>query len=392
VGRLYAAGLCAFLSGSVLCLLSWGYPALLAGRLVQGVGAAAVVGLGPTAVSLARQASRRGAAIGAVNATSGVAATSGPVLGGLLSDALGWRYLFVAGVLFGALAPLAVRALPRGAAGGGGLDWLGGLALGFALAGCLVALTWGAEGGWFSAPVLLSAGISLLAAVALAARQWTAGEPFVPRSLLASRAYVSLGAVTLLLIGVNLTVESVVPLPLADARGLSAFEVGLVLLPPALVVAAWGPVAGCLVDRHGVLVPLHLAATAAVLALVLLSTYGVGGPVWATSALVAAVGAAGTLARIATTKAVSLVVPEENLPSGMSINEMAWMVGVSLGTALFAAAVAARSGAGRALNPLHAGGFEPYSDAFLLLAAAPLLALAASAWLPRVMGKEKREP
>jgi hypothetical protein len=121
---------------------------------------------------------------------------------------------------------------------------------------------------------------------------------------------------------------------------------------------------------------LRLSTVAAVLALVLLSAFGAGGgPAWATSALVAVVGAAGTTARIATTKAVSVVSPEENMPSGISINEMVWMVGVSAGTALFAAAVAARSEAQEAVSPLYAGAFPGYSDAFIVLAVPPLLAL-----------------
>ena len=84
----------------------------MASRLVQGAGAA-VVGLGPTAVSLVFPPERRGQALGLVGAAIGVGAASGPVLGGVVTDLAGWRWLFVAGILFGALAPLAPRVLPR---------------------------------------------------------------------------------------------------------------------------------------------------------------------------------------------------------------------------------------------------------------------------------------
>jgi hypothetical protein len=93
-----------------------------------------------------------------------------------------------------------------------------------------------------------------------------------------------------------------------------------------------------------------------------------------TSALVAVVAAGTTLTKIATSTGVSLAVPEENLPSGISVNEMVWISGTSVGTALFSAVAAARSDAPESLNPLHEGAGVGYSDAFLALAV-PLLLL-----------------
>ena len=86
----------------------------------------------------------------------------------------------------------------------------------------------------------------------------------------------------------------------------------------------------------------------------------VSGPAWVTGALVALVAAGTTLAKIAST-GVSLSVPEENLPSGISVNEMVWISGTGVGTTLFSA-VAARSGASGAINPLHSGPGVGYSE------------------------------
>ena len=379
VGKLYATGLAAFLAGSAACVLAPGYPVLLGGRLVQGLGAAAVAGLGPTAVSLSHSAERRGGALGLVNAAAGAAGAAGPVMGGFLTDALGWRYLFAAGVLLGTLAPLAPKILPEGeAAGNRGLDWWGGLLLGLAVAGALLALTRGAETGWHDPLVLLSSGAALAAAVVFVLQQRVSSSPFIPVNLLRDRTYVHLGVLTLLLLGVYLTMESVAPLPLAEANGLSASRIGLVLLPPALINAAWGLFAGRLVDRYGVRAPLTAASGTATGGLLFLSAFGVGGPLWLVSGLLAVVITAGTLARVAAIKGVSLVTPRENLSSGISINEMVWMLGVSLGTALFVSTAAARSEAPEGFNPLYAGGFAGYSDAFLVLAVPLLLAFLAA--------------
>jgi hypothetical protein len=78
---------------------------------------------------------------------------------------------------------------------------------------------------------------------------------------------------------------------------------------------------------------------------------------------------------------VSLVVPEENLLSGIATNEMVWISGTSIGTALFSATTTARSDASESLNPVHVGAGAGYSDAFLLLTIPLLLALLACAKL-----------
>jgi MFS family permease len=206
--------------------------------------------------------------------------------------------------------------------------------------------------------------------------------------LLKNRAFVWLCVATLLLVGVIIAVEVAVPLPLAGIGGLGPTQIGLVLMPAALITIVWGPVSGGIVDRLGVALPTVLGVAACVIAVVLLS--GVGGPAWVTGALVAVVAAGTTLAKIATSTGVSLAVPEENLPSGISVNEMVWISGTSVGTALFSAVAAARSGATQAVNPLHSGPGVGYSDAFLALAVPLLVLLALSSTLRGTGGKPRR--
>ena len=391
VDRLYTIGLAVFFFGSFLCVVAPNFALLMSGRLVQGAGAAAVVGLGPTAVSLVFPRGRRGRSLGLVGAAIGVGAASGPVLGGLVTDLVGWRWLFVAGILFGALAPFAPRVLPRGATSPGGrLDLAGGLLFAGALGGGLLALTQGAEDGVGSLVFLLSAAVSVLALAGFVLRQRTAPVPFVPRVLLGNRAYVWLCVATLLLVGVIIAVEVAVPLPLAGIGGLGATQIGLVLMPSALITVVWGPASGGIVDHLGVALPTALGVAACVVAVVLLSGFGVGGSAWVTGALVAVVAAGTTLAKIATSTGVSLAVPEENLPSGISVNEMVWISGTSVGTALFSAVAVARSDAPEAVNPLHAGPGVGYSDAFLSLAVPLLVLLAVSSTLRGIGGKPRR--
>ena len=164
---------------------------LMAGRLVQGVGASAVVGLAPAAVGLAYPPESRGSAIGIIGASVGAGAAMGPLFGGLVTDFLGWRWLFAAGALFGALAPFALRTLPAGEADPGQrLDWPGGLLLGLALTAGLLTLTVGAEVEFSSPAVVALAVAAALLTVGLVWWQKTAESPFLPRSLFRNSPYV----------------------------------------------------------------------------------------------------------------------------------------------------------------------------------------------------------
>ncbi|CAN5638410.1 MFS transporter [soil metagenome] len=369
VRRVYAAGMLAFFLGSLVCAMAPVYSILMAGRLVQGAGAAAVVGLGSAAVSLAYDPRNRGTAIGMLGATAGVGAAIGPVAGGVVTDFASWRYLFVAGILFCLLVPFASRILPHGEAPGSQrLDLYGGMLLGLALAGLLLALTEGANRGWGTPLVVWSAFVAAAASGLLVVRQRTAENPFIPRQLLTNRFYVLLVAVTLLFLGINITIEVALPLLLAEVNDLPPSLIGFVLLPQALTLVVCGPIAGRLADRAGVTKPVQLGAAFVVVALLLLSSFGVGGPVWLASALAAVISAGTVFARIATTTGVSLAVEKENLASGLAINEMSSMLGVSVGTALFSATLSARSSSSSALNFLHTGPAVNYSDAFLMLA------------------------
>jgi len=101
---------------------------------------------------------------------------------------------------------------------------------------------------------LVSAGVAVVALVGFVVRQRTAPVPFVPRALLRNRVYVWLCVATLLLVGVIIAVE--VAVPLAGIGGLGATQIGLVLMPAALIITiVWGPASGGIVDRLGVAVP-----------------------------------------------------------------------------------------------------------------------------------------
>src|SRR3954454_9298024 len=99
--RLFLLGLGMFSAASALCALAPGAGSLIAARLVQGVGAAVVFPSSLAILAEAFQGPDRRRAIGAWGATIGLAFAAGPLIGGLLVDAFGWRAVFAASVVLG---------------------------------------------------------------------------------------------------------------------------------------------------------------------------------------------------------------------------------------------------------------------------------------------------
>lgn len=383
--RLFVTGLSIFTAGSLLCAVAPSYGVLIAGRLLQGIGSASSFGLGLAIVSTVYPPSRRGSALAVVSATVGTTAAIGPTLGGLLASALDWHLLFGVSALAGLVIPFALRLLPAGERGADRrLDWPGGLFLGLLVGAVLLGVTEAARRGPGEPLVLGCAAVAVLAAAGLALRQARAPRPFVSRELLADRLYVRLIAMNFGFLGANIPAVVALPLLLTRYSGLSPAQVGLVLLPEALAFAATGLVAGRVVDRIGTRGPLRAGLLLFVAGLFLLSSYGVGGPVWVVSGLAALLSAGTALVLFPISASVSLVVGRESIGAALGINEMCFLLGVSAGTALLTAILAVRAGAERALNPLHTGPAAAYSDAFLLGCLPPLLVLLGALTLPRI--------
>ena len=93
--RLFVAGVVIFSAGSLLAALAPSFGWLLAARVVQAVGGAAVPSLGMTLASRAYGPAARGTVLGIIAATIGAGAAIGPLVGGVLSETLGWRFIFL---------------------------------------------------------------------------------------------------------------------------------------------------------------------------------------------------------------------------------------------------------------------------------------------------------
>jgi MFS family permease len=321
--------------------------------------------------------------MGYVSSAVGSGAAIGPTLGGFIVGALGWPYIFGLTTLAGLLAPVALRIIPRGdRRPNEPIDLPGGLLLALAVAGALLAATEASRGNPGAPIVIAAIGAALAGCVGLVVRQRLAIAPFIPRDLLSNRRFVALSALSLMAMGANLPILIAVPLLLTAFNGLSPVQIGLALLPEAIVFTLLGPLAGRVVDRIGPRIPIRGGLAAMFVALASLSIFGAGAPAWVVSLLVTLLSAGFAFVNSPLTTTISLLVPPARLSSGLSMNSMLFFLGGAFGTALISAVLTARAAARSAFNPVYGGPAVAFSDAFLVQLTLLVVGFALSLALP----------
>ena len=380
---LFLIGVAIFSVGSLLSALAPNYPLLLAARVLQAGGGAAVPGLGMTLATRAYGPESRGTVLGVIVATIGVGGAIGPLLGGGLAQTLGWQSLFFVNVAAAITIPIGLKILPRDEdRSGGKLDALGGVALGLMVGGALLVPSEGARSGWTSPLVLVGAVAAIIGLIVLSARQLTASSPFIPKELLGNYRYVGVVGMSFAVMAAYLAPVIALPVLLTAFHNLSALEVGLTMLPGAILTSLFGVLAGRLIDRKGTRLPAWIGSPLMLLAVLGLSTYA-GSSVWVVAIFVGILGAGFGLMNTPLPAAVLRIVRGQMLASALSINSMLFFLGGSLGTAIFMAVATSRGGPGASpLNPLHSGAGAGFSDGFLLLAVPLFVAIALSLKLP----------
>ncbi len=250
--RLYAAGLAIFTAASAAGALAPSLETLILARVVQGLGAAFIAPLSLALLGSAFPPEHRGAMIGIWGAIGGAGIAAGPVVGGAVTEGLGWQWIFWINVPIGIVAVLlTLLKVPESRGADSHVDLLGvGLVSGAGV-GLLWALVQGAVVGWASAQVLFSAvaGVGLLATFVL----WEsrAREPMMPLHLFRNRTFTSANAVGFLSQGAIFATATLVTEYFQTVLGYSPLDAGLRFLPWTAVPLLVAPYSGRLVDRIG---------------------------------------------------------------------------------------------------------------------------------------------
>ncbi|WP_433425634.1 MFS transporter [Microtetraspora malaysiensis] len=244
VGRkqMFLAGTALFTAASVLAGAATTPAVLVAARFLQGVGSAmaSAVGLG-ILVTLFTEPRERARAIAVFSFTGAAGASIGQVLGGVLTDALDWHWIFFINLPIG-LATLAAGAyaLPavRGIGLAAGADVLGAVLITAGLMLGISTVVTGGERGWTSGVTLGSGALAAALLVAFVARQATARSPLMPLRIFRSRAVSGANLVQVLMVAALFAFQILLALYLQNVLGYGAGATGLAMLPAAALIGA----------------------------------------------------------------------------------------------------------------------------------------------------------
>ncbi len=249
--RVFLAGMVLFAVGSVVSGAAESQEALIAGRVLQGAGAAPMLSLSLALVCNAFPSAEQPRALGIWAAVSAVALAIGPLAGGLLIE-LDWRVIFWMNLPVSAVGiAITVLAAPESTdpAAGTRIDWAGLAALTVGLGGVVLALI--QSRAWGAGATVALAVLGVGALLAFRAIEGRVREPIVDFALFRNGPYFGASAAAFALVGCYWTVMFFQPQYLQDARGHSPIAAGLMILPVTVPMVFISPFSGRLIARFG---------------------------------------------------------------------------------------------------------------------------------------------
>jgi EmrB/QacA subfamily drug resistance transporter len=272
--RTFQVGLALFVSGSALCSLAPTLGWLIAARMLQAVGGSM---LNPVAMSIITNVftdpRERARAIGAWGATVGISLALGPIVGGALTETVGWRAIFWINIPIG-LAALVLTALfvPESRASRARrVDPVGQLGVIVALSSLTYAIIDGPRASWGSPQTIGLFALAFLTLVSLVLYERRRPEPLIDPRFFRSAPFSGATLIAICSFAAFSGFLFLNTLYLQDTRGYSALQAGLCTLPMAALAMILAPIAGRMVSGRGPRLPLQIGGACMIVSAVALS-------------------------------------------------------------------------------------------------------------------------
>jgi EmrB/QacA subfamily drug resistance transporter len=333
----YVACVALFGLGSLVAILAPSFGVLLAARVVQAIGAGGIFPVATAAIADRVAPEARGSALGLLGATWGLAAIVGPTVGGLLTGAFGWHWIFIPNIPLAAWVIVrALRDVPATAPNvRGPIDAAGIAVLSLGLLASMFALTrLDPHGAQIAAPFIVAGCVVAVAAfAALVPIERRAAEPIIPPALFARRQLVTTFGLEVL-IGALEGALFFVPAALVAAQHVSYAVAGLIAAVGAVAFVAVIPFAGRALDVAGSRAVLFAGAACTALGLAAFAVC-LAAPLWCAIAALALAGVGfGALLGAPTRYIVSNEAPSAMRATAVGLLSIFLIVGQILGGSL----------------------------------------------------------
>ena len=252
--RLFVAGLVVFTAGSLFSGLAWSEGALIGARALQGLGAALIT---PAALSILTttfaEGKERNVALGAWGAVGAVGAVAGLLLGGVLTDSLGWQWIFFVNIPVGVVGLVSAPLLLEESRDARikSFDVPGATLVTGGLVALVYAITQANTNGWTSVETFSFFAGAVVLLAAFVAWELRTPEPLVPFSFFRLRTVVAANAVGLVQGTASLAMFLMLTLYMQQVLGYSAMQTGLAYLAVAGTAIFWSTLAVQLTTRIG---------------------------------------------------------------------------------------------------------------------------------------------
>ncbi|RVW00694.1 MDR family MFS transporter [Rhodococcus xishaensis] len=379
-------GIALFAAGSLLCGIAWSMPALIMFRALQGLGAGAVQPMALTIAGDIYTVAERARVQGYIASVWGISSVLGPTLGGLFSEYLSWRWIFLINLPLCAIAAWTlIRNFTENAvdrhARRQRIDYLGAVLLTTGASLVILGLLEGGQTWAWVSPVGIGVFVvGALALIAFVLVERRAADPILPLHMLTRRILVASSLVSMAVGAILLGLTSYVPTFVQGVLGTGALVAGFAL---ALLTIGW-PIAASLAGRvylrvgfrTTALIGSALALTGSVLLLLLSGS----SQVWQVGAFCFVIGLGMGLVAAPTLIAAQSSVDWGDRGVVTSTNMFARAIGSSVGVAVFGALVNSRVGENVEPDPTELSG--AIHLVFLGILAVAILQTVASALMP----------
>ncbi|HKX43764.1 MAG TPA: MFS transporter, partial [Burkholderiaceae bacterium] len=348
--RMFLLGITGFTLASLACGLAGSQGVLIGARAVQGLAGAVVSAVSLSLImNLFTEPAERAKAMGIYGFVCAGGGSIGVLLGGLLTSALSWHWIFLVNLPIGiAVYALCVALLPsvRGQAAGQKLDVAGSITVTCSLMLAVYAIVNGNEAGWTSAQTLGLLGAAALLMIVFIAIEAKVAAPLMPLALFTLRSVAVANVVGVLWAAAMFAWFFISALYMQLVLGYSAMQVGLGFLPANLIMAAFSlGLSAKIVMRFGIRMPLAAGLLFAAIGLVLFARAPVGGDFAVDvlpGMLLLGLGAGVAFNPVLLAAMSEVPVSESGLASG--VVNTSFMMGGALGLAVLASLAAWKTG------------------------------------------------